>query len=286
MCCRLRLDLRELRKKSGGFFGSGESTGSIGVVTINMARLGYTCKGNFDLLLTKLENLTFVPVSDWLANYLKLSFLKNKRIHRIYNGIDLEIFQPYDNKTEVYNKYGIKDGELLIMGIANVWDGRKGLSDFIKLRELLPLNYAIIIIGLTKKQLSSLPKGIIGLQRTENVRELTEIYSAANVLFNPTWEDSFPTVNLEAMACGTPVVAYRTGGCPEQITNKTGIIVEQGDIDGAATQIRLICNSNRKVVAGKCRERIVDFFNQDDRFFDYYKLYKDLLLSKINVCPK
>ena len=117
------------------------------------------------------------------------------------------------------------------MGVASIWDRRKGLDDFISLSNKLSGTYQIILIGLTKKQIAQLPKNIIGIERTESIEELAEYYSLAKVFVNPTYQDNFPTTNIEALACGTPVVTYNTGGSPEAIDKETGIVVEKGNVD-------------------------------------------------------
>lgn len=233
---------------------------------------------------TQLDNLTLVPVSDWLATYLKMSFFNKYPIHRIHNGIDVSMFNVKNKRKEIHARYKIPDENHLIIGVAGIWDKRKGLADFIKLRKALPLKYSIMLVGLSRKQIGKLPNGIVGIRRTESVEELAEIYSAADVLFNPTWEDTFPTINLEAMACGTPVVAYRTGGCVEQIVEGTGYIAEQGNIEDAQNHIVKLCNSDNSDSAC-CRDWIVNNFRQEDRYDEYFKLYESLLQKPQSLLP-
>ena len=155
-------------------------------------------------------------------------------------------------------------------------DRRKGLSEFISLRALLPIDYKIVLVGLTKKQIKSLPEGIQGISRTENVGELVNLYSKATVFVNPTLEDNFPTTNLEALACGTPVITYRTGGSPEAVDALTGIVVEKGNIKDLTDAIKKICNSSdyhREI----CRRRAETMFDRNICFSRYLELYKTLL---------
>ena len=105
----------------------------------------------------------------------------------------------------------------MILGVASTWDKRKGLDDFVKLRTMIDRGYAIVLVGLSEKQIKSLPEGIVGIRRTESVNQLAELYSLADVFVNPTYVDNFPTTNIEALACGTPVVTYNTGGSPEAV---------------------------------------------------------------------
>ncbi len=166
------------------------------------------------------KNLHLVPVSNWLAGLVKESFLKNVDIQVINNGVDLSIFTPCERKD---------DGKFRLLGVATSWGAGKGLKDFYKLREHLdPQRYEITLVGLKPEQIKELSPGIQGIERTNSVDELARFYSAADVLVNPTYADTFPTVNLEALACGTPVVTYCTGGSPETLTPETGLIVETG----------------------------------------------------------
>ena len=135
----------------------------------------------------------------------------------------------------------------------------------------------IVLVGRTKKQINQLPDGILVLNRTSNVDELADLYRKASVFVNPTYNDSFPTVNLEALACGTPVITYRTGGSPEAIDENTGIIVEKGDIKGLANSIMDVINNPQRYSGDACRERALTHFNQDIQFGKYIDLYNQLL---------
>jgi glycosyltransferase involved in cell wall biosynthesis len=163
-------------------------------------------------LFNSVENMTLVTPSQWLADLVKQSFLSKYPVKVIHNGVDTSVFKPVDSD---FRKNNNLENKVIILGVASEWTPRKGLDDFIKLAELLDDNYKIVLVGLNKKQLVQLPQNILGIERTESVGELVEIYSAADVFFNPTYEDNYPTTNLEAIACGTPVVTYNTGGSPE-----------------------------------------------------------------------
>ena len=215
-------------------------------------------------------NLHIVAVSEWLANLTKLSFLGNKDIHVINNGVDINKFKPQSiNKKDKFK----------IIDVASSWGESKGLYDFYRLRELLPLNeYEITLIGLTSKQIDELPKGINGIVRTNSVEELAQLYSDADVLVNPTYADSFPTVNMEALACGTPVITYRTGGSPEIVDKDTGVVVEQGDVDGLVSAIKQL--KEKPLNTNDCRMRALQRFDKDQRFVDYINLYEELIINK------
>ena len=178
-----------------------------------------------------IDNLTIVPVSYWLERFAKQSFLNRAhRIETIHNGIDINLFHPIENSS-VGDKYGIPVGKKIVLGVAAPWSKGKGLGDFIQLRDKLNDDYVIVLVGLSPNQLKDMSSGIIGIPRTENQSDLASLYSAASVFVNPTYEDNYPTTNIEALSCGTPVITYDTGGSPESITDKTGLVVKKGDID-------------------------------------------------------
>ena len=193
-------------------------------------------------------------------------FLKEKSIKVIHNGIDLNVFKPSRPKP--------KDGKFRVLAVSNVWNKEKGYNDLLRLRQLLPDCFEIIIVGLTADQLKELPRGIIGIQRTKNVQEMVDLYSASDVLINPTYADTFPTINIEALACGTPVITYKTGGSPEIIDEKTGMVVAQGDLEAMANAIMNI--NIQDFSSESCRERACSCFNREQRYMDYIELYNDL----------
>ena len=160
-------------------------------------------------LFTGLKNMTLVTPSCWLANLAKRSFLKEYPVKVINNGIDLDVFKP--TLSDFREKYGLEN-RFIILGVASEWTRRKGLEYFIELSKILSDKEAIVLVGLSKKQKQDLPKNIVGITRTNSPKELAEIYTASDIYFNPTLEDNFPTTNLEALACGTPVITFNTGG--------------------------------------------------------------------------
>lgn len=172
------------------------------------------------------KNLTVVTPSEWLSRLVKESFLGRYPTKVINNGIDASVFRPTESDFKERN--GLKDKKI-ILGVANVWDESKGFNDFIGLSKKISDDYRIVLVGLDEKQLGMLPENILGITRTNNTRELAEIYTAADVLFNPTYEDNYPTVNLEAQACGTPVVTYDTGGSGESVPKEN--VIAAGDVD-------------------------------------------------------
>lgn len=158
------------------------------------------------------ENMILVTPSKWLKGEVEKSYLKSYQTKVINNGVDINVFKY--TESDIKERYDIKN-KRVILGVASVWDKRKGLDTFIELSKQLDNEYQIVLIGLNKKQIKKLPSNIIGITRTENVEELVKWYSAADVYFNPTLEDNYPTTNLEAIGCDTPVVTFNTGGSPE-----------------------------------------------------------------------
>jgi glycosyltransferase involved in cell wall biosynthesis len=176
---------------------------------------------------TSVEDLVLVSPSQWLGDLARQSFLGKYPVRVIPNGIDTEIFRPRD--TGIRQQPGL-EGKKILLGVANVWSEKKGLEDFYRLAQMLPEEYQILLIGLTEQQVRELPDRIIGISRTESPQVLAEYYSAAHVFVNPTYEDTYPTVNLEAQACGIPVVCYDVCGCPETILPGMGSVVPAGDV--------------------------------------------------------
>ena len=175
---------------------------------------------------TGVKDLTLVTPSKWLENLVKQSFLKEYNAVTVYNGIDLDKFKPV--KSDILKRYGVENKKILL-GVANVWTQKKGFGDFLKLAKILPEEYKIVLIGLTEKQIKTLPDNVLGLARTESIEELCKWYTAADKFLNLTDEDTYPTVNLEAQACGTPVITYKTGGSVESVPGEN--VVPKGDIN-------------------------------------------------------
>lgn len=232
-------------------------------------------KRNFKLkqrLFTANKNLTLVPVSNWLAGFIPQSLHKQHQHTIIHNGINIDVFKP--TRTTEHK-------HINILGVSSVWDDSKGLGDFYQLRELLSSErYDITLVGLTSEQIAALPRGIQGRTRTNSIDELVNLYNEADIFINPTYADTFPTTNLEAMACGTPVITYRTGGSPESISPDTGVVVEQGSIDGIVRAIDEFAHQSRRYYSEVCRRRAVEHYDKNICFERYITLYNELLTKK------
>ena len=229
---------------------------------------------------TSIENLTLVPVSDWLGAVAKESNLGEYNIRVIHNGIDTCVFTPVANNT-LRQQYGISDDKKIVLGVASPWSKQKGFNDFIKLNEhLSKQRYQIVMVGISEGQRRKLPNSIIGIPRTSDIYELVGWYSAADVFVNPTFEDSYPTTNLEALSCGTPVITYKTGGSSESVNSDMGRVVDKGRVEGLAEAIEELCKENRAAMREKCRAYAVAHFDKRDCFREYIDLYEEILQKR------
>ncbi|MDY0281415.1 MAG: glycosyltransferase [Salinivirgaceae bacterium] len=222
-----------------------------------------------------LKKMQIVTPSKWLKTHVKDSFLKSYSAQTIHNGIDISVFMQTNLKATI-QKFELQ-GKKIILGVASIWDKRKGLDDFISLSKSLSSEELIILIGLSATQIKSLPPRIVGIPRTENISELASLYAVASVFVNPTYVDNFPTTNLEALACGTPVITYNTGGSPEAIDDKTGIVVDKGDLSGLWNAVNIVLKNGKENYSKHCRLRAETLYNKEDRYKDYLNLYFKLM---------
>lgn len=186
-------------------------------------------------LFTGIPNLTLVTPSKWLADMAKESFLSDYPIEVIPNGIDTEAFKTRESNFR--EKYKLQSNKILI-GVSTAWDEMKGLSDYYRLADQLGEEYKVVLVGLKPKQMDSLPANVLGVERTNSVEELVDIYSSADCLVNLSKCESFSLVNLEAQTCGTPVITYDTGGCRETIWENCGVVVPKGDLETVVKTVR------------------------------------------------
>ena len=220
-------------------------------------------------------DLTIVTPSRWLADIVQQSFLKEYPVKVINNGINLEIFKP--SKSNFREKFGISEKNYIILGVAMGWGERKGLDVFVNLAKNLPDNYRIVLIGTDDKTDKILPENIISIHRTQNQQELAQIYSSADVFVNPTREDNYPTVNMEAIACGLPVLTFRTGGSPEMIDETCGSVVGCDDEEALEKEIIRIC-TDRPYSKDNCVNK-AKTFDENERFKEYLDLYERVITT-------
>jgi glycosyltransferase involved in cell wall biosynthesis len=222
------------------------------------------------ILFNGVSNMTIVTPSNWLACLVKQSFLDAYSVKVINNGVDLEVFTPTESSFKREN--GLQN-KFIILGVANIWGKRKGFDYFIQLSSELKPDEVIVLVGLTEQQSKNLPNNIIGITRTESIKKLAQIYSSADVFVNPTLEDNFPTTNLEALACGTPLITFNTGGSVECIDEGCGYIVEKGDIQELINNFRKVKKMGKSHYSKGCINRAVELYNKNDRYKDYLELY-------------
>lgn len=219
---------------------------------------------------TGVKNMTVVTPSKWLASLVKQSYLKDYPVKVINNGIDLNIFKP--TESDFRGKYNLEN-KYIVLGVAFGWGERKGLDVFIELANRLDgEKYQIVLVGTNAETDKLLPENIISIHRTQNQTELAEIYTAADVFANPTREDNYPTVNMESISCGTPVVTFNTGGSPEIIDETCGTTVAKNDIDGICNEIIKICET-KPYSEDDCLKR-AESFDKNEKFREYIRLYE------------
>lgn len=213
-------------------------------------------------------DMTIITPSHWLAELTKKSFLGNYPIEVIHNGIDLTLFSP--QPSDFREKYGISKDQKILLGVANKWEFRKGLDVFLCLAEKLDkTKFKIVLVGTNDAVDKKIPSEILSIHRTANQKELAEIYSAADFFVNPTREDNFPTVNIEALACGTPVITFDIGGSPEALDKESGMVINQDDFEELRCVIE---DENISLTSNACLKRASEF-NQIDKFREYIDLY-------------
>lgn len=224
------------------------------------------------------DKFLIIPVSEWIGAELRQSYLKDFDIRVIHNGIDTSVFKPVDSAA-IRQKYGLGDRHI-ILGLASIWMKEKGFEDMLQIAQRVRDDEEVVLVGkMTAEQKARLPETVVSIDRTDNQQELAALYSAATAFVNPTWQDNYPTVNLEAISCGTPVITYRTGGSPESIVeDETGFVVEQGDIVGLMACIRFIRQTGKERYSSRCREYALAHFRKEDRYQDYIDLYESLTL--------
>lgn len=220
---------------------------------------------------TGMPRAVIVTPSKWLASLVEQSYLKEYPIKVIHNGIDHSVFYPQESKFR--DEYGIR-GKYMILGVAFDWGFKKGLDVFIELRSRLDAQYAIVIVGADETIERQLGSGFIVIQRTENKKELAQIYSTADVFVNPTREDTFPTVNIEALACGTPVITFPTGGSPEIIDSTCGIVTKECTVNSMMEAIVQIRQDKERYTEMMCCQRAKQF-DQNACYESYATLYEE-----------
>lgn len=226
-------------------------------------------------LFIYMPNVTLVPVSYWLGRYVAESLLKNVKQNVIYNGIDTNVFKPFDGKASVK---GVDWSKFTIMTIATRWTEANGYQDVMKLSSILPDNCQIVMVGLDEQQMSNLPKNIIGFRKTESFTQLQELYTKSDVIFNPNREVTFGLVTAEAMACGTPAIVLRDTAGEELVDEQTGYVIDS--VEEVPELISTINQVDKNFMSKACRDRVRELFNAEKQFQKYIDLYNRLICEK------
>lgn len=215
-------------------------------------------------------DLTIITPSQWLCDLVKNSFLREYPVKVINNGIDLSVFKPCD--SDFRKKYYCED-KFILLGVSFEWEKRKGLDVFVDLSKRLDEKFKIVLVGTNDEVDKQLPDNIISIHRTNNQTELAEIYTAADLFVNPTREENYPTVNMESLACGTPVLTFNTGGSPEMLDETCGFTVPKNDVDALYNEIIKI-SENKPYSKEFCLKK-AENFDMNERFKEYVNLYKE-----------
>lgn len=222
---------------------------------------------------SNMSNVRILVPSQWLEDIVKRSFLGSYPIEVLYNYVDTDLFRPTEGKFR--ERYHLQNKKI-VLGVANIWNERKGFYEMLELAQRLGESYAVVMVGLNKKQLKELPEGVIGLEQTSNTRELADIYSAADVYVNLSIEETFGLTTVEAIACGTPAIVYKGTAC-EEIARKTGGIVIDSDMDELVKAIQ--STSNKIAVLDK---RLYTKETYMRKIHDIYKEMKALQCQRTN----
>lgn len=223
-------------------------------------------------LFVDMPNVTLVPVSYWLGRYVDESLLKNAKQNVIYNGIDTNVFKPFDGGASVG---GVDWSKFTIMAIATRWTEANGYQDVMKLSSILPDNCQIVMVGLDEQQMSNLPKNIIGFRKTESFTQLQELYTKSDLIFNPNREVTFGLVTAEAMACGTPAIVLRDTAGEELVDEQTGYVIDS--VEEVPELISTINQVDKNYMSKACRDRVRELFNAEKQFQKYIDLYKAVI---------
>lgn len=220
-------------------------------------------------------NLTLVPPSKWLAGLIAQSIVQDAAVRVIPNGIDLSVFKPACSDFRTQHRC---EDRYVILGVAFGWNEKKGLDVFLELAQSLDARYQIVLAGTDERTDARLPRNIVSVHRTQSPQELAQLYSAADLFVNPTREDTYPTVNMESLACGTPVLTFRTGGSPEIIDETCGSVVDCDDVSALKEEIERICTT-KPYSREACLKR-AESFDMNRRYKEYVQLYAQCAQNK------
>lgn len=227
-------------------------------------------------LFTSIPVMHITTVSNWLQRIAEASYLKKYPITVVPNGIKPEVFKP--EPSDIKERYGLQ-GKKLLLAVAIGLDERKGLYDYIELSGKLPADYQLMLVGLTEEEQKALPRGIIGVKRTNGTKELAAYYSAADVLLSLSYEETFGLTIVEAMACGTPAIAYDNTAQPELITSETGKVIPTGDTDAVLKAIEEVCSKPMESYSAACRTHSLEY-DEKVSYQKYLDIYSTIIYKQ------
>lgn len=236
------------------------------------------------------KQMTLVTPSKWLAELTRESFLNIYPVEVLNNGVDIKVFSPQDNEVKI--RLGVV-GKKMLLAMGTSFTRMKGTDYLLQLPQYLHDDEVLVIVGLGEGQIKqfSHPK-CIGLGRSLCIKELSEYYSSADVFINPTLQDNFPTTNLEALACGTPVVTFNTGGSVESVLDgediisdngitysSVGAVVPKSDLPSMLRAVREIMAKGKAAYSTACRKKAEERYDKNKQYMKYIELYN-------KVCAK
>lgn len=240
---------------------------------IDNSACNYETKKN---IFRSIKDINIVTPSNWLKTVVEQSFLFEHKVQVIYNGVDSEIFKPTNT---VLNRLGDinLEGKFVLLGVASLWEERKGLNDFIELSKIIDEDIKIILVGLSNQQLENLPPNVIGVRRTRDIRELAQLYNRADIFVNPSSEETFGMVTVEAMACGTPVIVYNATASPELVEIGCGEVVVKNDVQGIHEAVKKIRAKGKGSYSSTCRKTVIEKYDKNKQVKKYIELYRNLI---------
>jgi len=252
--------------------------------TNDISRKGWLRKKQ---LYNNVDNLVFVTCSKWLAGIARKSpLLKAFRIEAIPNPIDTDIFAP-QNKVEARKRWGIDDtSKVILFGAANIMHTRKGVAYLVEALALLKTgqpemtNIEVVIFGKNKGfDVSQIPFKVNQLGVINSQSQLAEIYNLADVYVLPSLEDNLPNMVMEALACGTPVVAFDTGGIPEMVEHEhNGYLATYKSSQDMAKGIHYVLTyAQPHLMSTNARSKVLDNFSNEIVAEKYKALYQSML---------
>jgi len=233
-------------------------------------------------LFFRIDRLGVIGVSDWTTNQAKQSFLSSAKIvKRIYNWIDSDVFKPKDTN---HLRSAMKlQNNFVILGVASGWSEKKGLSQFIKMADHIGSQDRIILIG-NMKQKVGLPNNIIHIEQTDDIEQLAEYYSMADVFVQLSLTETFGKVTAEALSCGTPAIVYNATANPELIGEGCGYIAEKNDLSQVIEHIMQVKKNRKSFYSEKCIKYAKANFDKTKNIKEHIDMYNELYKLDRKIC--